>query len=546
MYHPQQPVHQPQFRAAGRRSSSAPSSQQPQQSEACWTGNHSHTSAPLAHRPAPVSLPSSTRNLQQQQQQNRAHSPYYRGNSPHPPTPIHKPPTLHQPAALVSPSAQHQQHNNTTQASSPSNSAPTVFCPRTPQMVTSSNHAAVTPSGERVDTIAAIKAIQAANAITSKPPRPYTEYTMFYQLEREYIIQRLLKDNKKTDGGDSNKVKKDEVDAASTPPVALFANDPLMPAKFRSLPLRADWYISGKSKKPTKRKHRKSHGKIGFLELTRMIAARWAKVEDETRKYCKMMAAMELVKYKEDMESYNKYTDQLRAIGQIPEDMKERMIKKKISQQKKVASNRAKGKKDTPVATNKKKRNATGPPPLPPIMQADYVGSSMTMMTRGSSSVAMLPSLAPIKLEQPLVHTAPLMHNGTSNLDNDMEQFISTLVQSPNRPTTSKTIITPDRSSPRIKKRRMLFRDKSTGSTTAAALANIDEMTVPLKGDGTSDDHYDGIKMTFSGIDENEIAREFSDHVHRPRQGHITGSPVGTSMKKMEPSFDYWDALVGV
>ena len=52
--------------------------------------------------------------------------------------------------------------------------------------------------------------------------------------------------------------------------------------------------------------------------------------------------------------------------------------------------------------------------------------------------------------------------------------------------------------------------------------------------------------MAFSGIDENEIAREFSDHVHRPRQGHITGSPVGTCMKKMEPSFDYWDALVGV
>jgi len=544
MYHPQQPVHQPQFRATGRRSSSAPSSQQPQQSEACWTGNHSHTSAPLAHRPAPVS----TRKMQQQQQQQqqiRAHTPYSRGNSPHPPTQIHKPPTLHQPAALVSPSAQQQQHNNTntTQAPSPTSSAPTVFCPRTPQMVTSNNHAAVTPLGEQVDTIAAIKAIQSANAITSKPPRPYTEYTMFYQLEREYILHRLLKDNKKTDGGDDgNKDKKEE--DTSTPPVALFANDPLMPAKFRSLPLRADWYISGKSKKPTKRKHRKSHGKIGFLELTRMIAARWAKVDDETRKYCKMMAAMELVKYKEDMESYNKYKDQLSAIGQIPEDMKERMIKKKISQQKKVASNRAKGKKDTPGVTNKKKRNATGPPPLPPIMQADHVGSSMTMMTRGSSASVAMPSLAPIKLEQPLIHTAPLMHNGASNLDNDMEQFISTLVQSPNRPTTSKTIITPDRSSPRIKKRRMLFRDKSTGSTTAAALANIDEMTVPLKGDGTSDDHL--IPLTFSGIDENEIAREFSDHVHRPRQGHITGSPVGTSMKKMEPSFDYWDALVGV
>ena len=41
-----------------------------------------------------------------------------------------------------------------------------------------------------------------------------------------------------------------------------------------------------------------------------------------------MMAAMELVKYKEDMERYNQYKDRLSAIGEIPEDTKERMLKK--------------------------------------------------------------------------------------------------------------------------------------------------------------------------------------------------------------------------
>ena len=37
---------------------------------------------------------------------------------------------------------------------------------------------------------------------------------------------------------------------------------------------------------------------------------------------------MELVKYKEDMERYNQYKDRLSAIREIPEDMKERMLKK--------------------------------------------------------------------------------------------------------------------------------------------------------------------------------------------------------------------------
>jgi recombinational DNA repair ATPase RecF len=58
-----------------------------------------------------------------------------------------------------------------------------------------------------------------------------------------------------------------------------------------------------------------------------MIAARWAKVDDETKKYCKMMAAAEL-KYKEELE-------RLSTIGEIPEDMKERMIKKQRKKEKK-------------------------------------------------------------------------------------------------------------------------------------------------------------------------------------------------------------------
>ena len=367
---------------------------------------------------------------------------------------------------------------------------------------------------------------------------------MFYQLEREYILHRILTTEQEHALQTSNAI------AAGThnPTVALFQNDPLMPARFCSLPLRADWYISGKSKNPTKRKHRKRYGKIGFLELTRMIAARWAKVDDETRKYCKMMAAMELVKYKEDMESYNVYKDRLSAIGEIPEDMKERMLKKQRAQDKKdAAASKQRAKQEggsVPVGIGAggggKKRAA-------PAIKADAVNSTSSgaaALSARSTSTKTSTSMKPIKLE-PIAHDSP---HESSNLDNDMEDFISSLVHDTITKTSTKKV-TPERSN----KKRRLFREKSTatpivaGPTVAIAAASAvgDEIHVPLKDD---DDHLDGIQMTFSGIDENEIAREFSDHVANrtnPPTGEMT--TVGaTCIRTMGPgpSFDYWDALV--
>ena len=338
---------------------------------------------------------------------------------------------------------------------------------------------------------------------------------MFYQLEREYIIHRILAtDEERTalNDDDDDVLSPGSVGSAGSQ-VALFENDPLMPARYRSLPLRADWYISGKTKKPTKRKHRKSHGKIGFLELTRMIASRWAQVDDETRKYCKMMAAMELVKYKEDMECYNLYKERLSAMGEIPEDMKERMLKKQRQAEKKEAI-RA---KETEGAHR--------------VIKADTVGST-TLAARNAA----------IKLE-PLAHDSPIQRVD-STLDNDMERFISSLVDSPNRPAAAK-VITPERCS----KRCNLFRDRPaivSSTTTAALPAVYDDILVPLR-DGNDDDHLDGIKMAFSGIDEHEMAKEFSDHIRRgaPKGPmRVMATTSSAAERAYEPPFDYWDALV--
>ncbi len=286
------------------------------------------------------------------------------------------------------------------------------------------------------------------------------------------------------------------------------------------------------------RNNNKRTGKIGFLELTRMIAARWANVDDETRKYCKMMGAMELVKYKEDMESYNLYTEQLAGIGQIPEDMKERMLKKKRAQEKKEANKLAKDGNSASVSVGgaKKKQKRGGATAAKPAIMADSIGSN---------ALAPMPSLPP-----PLPRASPLPIKlefqdqtivPSSNLDVDMEHFITSLVRSPGKPTSSK-VITPERSP----KKRRLFRDRPSAPsrTSSSASSAINEMIVPLKSGGTVDDHdhLDGIRMNFSGIDEAEIAREFAPAAVGGSSG--AAAPPPAAAKTAEPSFDYWDALV--
>ena len=538
-----------------------------------WLGHHpfnSHSqAAPRMHRPPPpppIHYPAHVQQRQQQQQQQHYqhhqqqnqhqqhstatavyhHQSFYHGNSrspagyaPQATLSMHQ--TVHrsQPTsapALVSPSTNHQADGSA--ATSPVPETPTLkLCPRevvadvvgsggkhaTPIHPIDSNPTTVEATPSRHSS-ATTNNVTAHNFVTTKPPRPYTEYTMFYQLEREYILHRILT----TDHEQALQNPGDGCTETQLP--ALFQNDPLMPARYCSLPLRADWYISGKSKKPTKRKHRKSHGKIGFLELTRMIAARWAKVDDETRKYCKMMAAMELVKYREDMESYEAYKEHLRAVGEIPEDMKERMLKKQRVQEKRDA--RASSK----LNRQKKQGGISGV-----NESASSIIEAATITSHSSADVKSHRGtfLKAVKLE-PIAHNSP---HETGNLDNAMEEFITSLVHDDPLEIPKSKAITPEHS----KKKSRLSHERPAATPPVARVANIPAASAATVGSFqalSKQDHgedLDELKMAFSGIDESEIAREFS-HVNRT---NLAGATKTSSVSmKMDSSFDYWDVLV--
>ena len=135
--------------------------------------------------------------------------------------------------------------------------------------------------------------------IPKKPMRPLTAYHIYFQIEREYVIQ--------TSAGEvANKSMMDN---------KILLKD--VPQRYQNIRLLPDWY-AGPGKRQ-KRKHRKQHGKIGFLELSRIISTRWAtlgETDPETKAFVTKIAKTELEEYYREMKEYKELTKDM-----LPEDL---------------------------------------------------------------------------------------------------------------------------------------------------------------------------------------------------------------------------------
>lgn len=125
--------------------------------------------------------------------------------------------------------------------------------------------------------------------IPRKPPRPFTAYHIFYQLERNYIIQ--------TTGDVSASAIDSEFDEIDT-------NYSDRPPKYRATVLPKDWHTKGSRQKS--RSLRKNHGKISFMGMTKLVSQRWKEADGEIKRYCRSMAERELKRYREEMDEYTK------------------------------------------------------------------------------------------------------------------------------------------------------------------------------------------------------------------------------------------------
>jgi len=99
------------------------------------------------------------------------------------------------------------------------------------------------------------------------PSRPLSAYNLFFQLARERLIA----------GSDDWTISERDV---------------------------AGIKRESKTDKP-KRKHRKTHGKIGFKDLAKMIAVRWKELEPKTRTLFQRRAEIEKMIYTRQVEDFN-------------------------------------------------------------------------------------------------------------------------------------------------------------------------------------------------------------------------------------------------
>ena len=100
------------------------------------------------------------------------------------------------------------------------------------------------------------------NKMLTKPKRPLSAYNIFFKHEREKLVSNAPETN--------------------------------APVTLESLKI-------DPTRKTKKRRHRKSHGKIGFADLARTIAEKWKTLDSESRKVFDECAAKEKERYQKEI-----------------------------------------------------------------------------------------------------------------------------------------------------------------------------------------------------------------------------------------------------
>ena len=110
---------------------------------------------------------------------------------------------------------------------------------------------------------------------TSKPVRLLSNYHLFFQLERAFLLQCMPKDSR-DDNASENYTGHRQYG---------YEIDVQMPARYKFILLSPFWYMSASGKRmktfesEEKRQHKRGRGKISFLELSCLVSTRWATLE---------------------------------------------------------------------------------------------------------------------------------------------------------------------------------------------------------------------------------------------------------------------------
>jgi hypothetical protein len=173
------------------------------------------------------------------------------------------------------------------------------------------------------------------------PRRPLSAFNLFFSDERVRILESLDADattdaaglehargNTETKGGVQRQKGGHDLPEAMLRPVVLSYAD--------------------------KRPHRKSHGKIGFRELAKLVGQRWKQLTPKRQKYYQDLAQKDLLRHKQAMEMYNKMEADKQKAKEEDEQVKGNSPHNQDEQ--------AEGVKDADDADNESSESATSNP----------------------------------------------------------------------------------------------------------------------------------------------------------------------------------------
>ena len=141
-----------------------------------------------------------------------------------------------------------------------------------------------------------------------------------------------------------------------------------VPQRYKNIKLMPDWY-AGPSKRTKKRKHRKQHGKIGFLELSKTISKRWSQldqVDPETKSFVQKIAKSEVAEYYKEMNEYK----------ELIKDLPPSVLPPKKKKGKKKTKN-----KRTAMEEEQKQQQVSGGPDISSLLELEQQGCSKKMKT---------------------------------------------------------------------------------------------------------------------------------------------------------------------
>lgn len=142
-------------------------------------------------------------------------------------------------------------------------------------------------------------------------------YNFFFSEERERILaaipdpvekkpetetEKVVKDNSQNDGNKEEGTKTETTETKPEEKRPTLSKEEM----HKKMAARSKRLLALREQQTNKRRpHRKTHGKIGFKELVKMIGERWRALPADQREYYAGLAETDLRRYKEQMAEYN-------------------------------------------------------------------------------------------------------------------------------------------------------------------------------------------------------------------------------------------------